>query len=341
MNTPVYNSFPEKNAAFRENYKIETKEALDSFISTHLGNNNYLYRGINTATYKLYSSSQVQWMLTDAIKKNYDANAYYDFIKKSIELVRNNKCVQKYINSINNSNNDIYILALMQHFGIPSPMLDFSHSILSSLFFACDNCDMTLTTSQDQLSDYVSLYVISRNIDWVRYSIQDVMKDGANRLNKMLKENTHFAAGVVDTKDVEREFLTLPYEKFKDYSFVAVNDNPTTSIAINIPVLKFSCEYQIINDRIISQQGMFIANNKVDSPLVELMNDCCDENYFICYNIHKKLLDYLKAEYLDKHGINTQSVYCTGEQSVQNLQKEFVQLKSEVLSWLDKMREQN
>lgn len=109
MNTPVYNSFPEKNAAFREIYKIETKEALDSFISTHLGNNNYLYRGINTATYKLYSSSQVQWMLTDAIKKNYDANAYYDFIKKSIELVRNNKCVQKYINSINNSNNDIYI----------------------------------------------------------------------------------------------------------------------------------------------------------------------------------------------------------------------------------------
>ena len=86
---------------------------------------------------------------------------------------------------------------------------------------------------------------------------------------------------------------------------------------------------------------MFIANNKVDSPLVELMNDCCDENYFICYNIHKKLLDYLKAEYLDKHGINTQSVYCTGEQSVQNLQKEFVQLKSEMLSWLDKMREQN
>ena len=42
---------------------------------------------------------------------------------------------------------------------------------------------------------------------------------------------------------------------------------------------------------------MFIANNKVDSPLVELMNDCCDENYFICYNIHKKLLDYGSADF--------------------------------------------
>lgn len=153
----------------------------------------------------------------------------------------------------------------------------------------------------------------------------------------MLKENYHFAAGVVDTKNVEREFLTLPYEKFKDFSFMPVNDNPTTSITINIPVLNFSCEYQIINDRIISQQGMFIANNTVDSPLVELMNNCCNKNYFICYNIHKKLLDYLKAEYLDKHGINTQSVYCIGDQSVRNLQEEFKLLKSEVLSWLDKM----
>lgn len=296
MNTPVYNSFSEKNAAFRKNYKIETKEALDSFISTHLRNNDCLYRGVNTATYKLYSSSQVQWMLADAIVKNPDANAYYDFIKESIELVRNNKSVQNYINQINNSNNDIYILALMQHFGMPSPMLDFSHCILSSLYFACDNYNMTLTPSQDQLSDYVSLYVISRNIDWVKYSIQDVMMDGANSLNKMLKENYHFAAGVVDTKNVEREFLTLPYEKFKDFSFMPVNDNPTTSITINIPVLNFSCEYQIINDRIISQQGMFIANNTVDSPLVELMNNCCNKNYFICYNIHKKLLDYLKAE---------------------------------------------
>lgn len=94
MNTPVYNSFEEKDAEFIENFKIKTREELDSFISRYIGNNNYLYRGINTATYKLYSSSQVQWMLTDAITKNPDANAYNCFIKKSIELVRNNDYVQ-------------------------------------------------------------------------------------------------------------------------------------------------------------------------------------------------------------------------------------------------------
>lgn len=339
MNTPVYNSFVEKDAEFIdiENSKIETREELDSFISRYIGNNNYLYRGINTATYKLYSSSQVQWMLTDAITKNPDTNAYNCFIKKSIELVRNNDYVQKYINSISNSNNDIFILALMQHFGMPSPMLDFSHSVLFSLYFACDKCNMTLTPSQDQLSDYVSLYVINRNIDWVKYSIQDIMMDSANKLNKMLEDSNHFAAGVVDTKNVEREFITLPYEKFKDFSFVPVNDNPTTSITIKIPILDFSCEYQIINDRIISQQGMFIANNKVDRPLVELMNNCCDKKYFNGSNIHKRLLDYLKAEHLDKRGINTQSVYVRDDQTIQNLEKEFELLKCKVLSMLKKM----
>ena len=52
MNTPVYNSFVEKDAEFIdiENSKIETREELDSFISRYIGNNNYLYRGINTLT---------------------------------------------------------------------------------------------------------------------------------------------------------------------------------------------------------------------------------------------------------------------------------------------------
>lgn len=101
--------------------------------------------------------------------------------------------------------------------------------------------------------------------------------------------------------------------------------------------MHFSCKYQIINDRIISQQGMFIANNNVDRPLVELMNNCCNQKYFICYNIHKKLLDYLKAEHLDKRGINTQSVYVRDDQTIQNLEKEFELLKRKVLLMLKKM----
>ena len=299
MTPPNYESFEEKSEVFKENFKIDSEEEVDSIVSMYSSQEkNFLYRGINTATYKLYSSSQVQWMLSDAISKKMNIEDYYNFIMDSIELTRENDRVKQYIKDNGISDNDLFILALMQHYGMPSPVLDFSHSIFGALYFAWDKCDRTLSDTQTQLSDYISLYVINKKIDWVNCSVQNVMRNSAEQLNDMLQKDKLFTAGMVDTKDVEKEFLKLPYLKFKDWNFVAVEDNPENPVKISIPALKFDCEYQIINDRIISQQGMFIANNTLDKPLVELMNDWCKEKYFVCYNIHKKLLDYIKQKYL-------------------------------------------
>ena len=295
MTPPNYESFEEKSEVFKENFKIDNEEEVDSIVSMYSSHEkDFLYRGINTATYKLYSSSQVQWMLSDAISKKKNIEDYYNFIMDSIELTRENNRVKQYIKDNGISDNDLFILALMQHYGMPSPVLDFSHSIFGALYFAWDKCDRTLSDTQTQLSDYISLYVINKKIDWVNCSVQNVMRNSAEQLNDMLQKDKLFTAGMVDTKDVEKEFLKLPYLKFKDWNFVAVEDNPENPVKISIPALKFDCEYQIINDRIISQQGMFIANNTLDKPLVELMNDWCKEKYFVCYNIHKKLLDYIE-----------------------------------------------
>lgn len=322
MTPPIYESFEEKSNFFRENYVINSEEELNSFISKYSSHeNDFLYRGINTATYKLYSSSQVQWMLSDAISKKTNIEDYYKFIMDSIELTRENDRVKQYIKDNGISDNDLFILALMQHYGMPSPVLDFSHSIFGALYFAWDKCDRTLSDTQTQLSDYISLYIINKQIDWVNCSVQKVMRNSAERLNDMLQKNKLFTAGMVNTKDVEKEFLKLPYLKFKDWNFVAVEDNPENPVKISIPALKFDCEYQIINDRIISQQGMFIANNTLDKPLVELMNDCCKEKYFVCYNIHKKLLDYIKQKYFDTNDINEERMYCTKDEESNYLEE--------------------
>lgn len=315
MTPPNYESFEEKSEVFKENFKIDSEEEVDSIVSMYSSQEkDFLYRGINTATYKLYSSSQVQWMLSDAISKKTNIEDYYNFIMDSIELTRENDRVKQYIKDNGISDNDLFILALMQHYGMPSPVLDFSHSIFGALYFAWDKCDRTLSDTQTQLSDYISLYVINKKIDWVNCSVQNVMRNSAEQLNDMLQKDKLFTAGMVDTKDVEKEFLKLPYLKFKDWNFVAVEDNPENPVKISIPALKFDCEYQIINDRIISQQGMFIANNTLDKPLVELMNDWCKEKYFVCYNIHKKLLDYIKQKYFDTNDINEERMYCTKDE---------------------------
>lgn len=322
MTPPNYESFEEKSEVFKENFKIDSEEEVDSIVSMYSSQEkDFLYRGINTATYKLYSSSQVQWMLSDAISKKTNIEDYYNFIMDSIELTRENDCVKQYIKDNGISDNDLFILALMQHYGMPSPVLDFSHSIFGALYFAWDKCDRTLSDTQTQLSDYISLYVINKKIDWVNCSVQNVMRNSAEQLNDMLQKDKLFTAGMVDTKDVEKEFLKLPYLKFKDWNFVAVEDNPENPVKISIPALKFDCEYQIINDRIISQQGMFIANNTLDKPLVELMNDWCKEKYFVCYNIHKKLLDYIKQKYFDTNDINEERMYCTKDEESNYLEE--------------------
>ena len=322
MTPPNYESFEEKSEVFKENFKIDNEEEVDSIVSMYSSHEkDFLYRGINTATYKLYSSSQVQWMLSDAISKKTNIEDYYNFIMDSIELTRENNRVKQYIKDNGISDNDLFILALMQHYGMPSPVLDFSHSIFGALYFAWDKCDRTLSDTQTQLSDYISLYVINKRIDWVNYSVQNVMRNSAEQLNDMLQKDKLFTAGMVDTKDVEKEFLKLPYLKFKDWNFVAVEDNPENPVKISIPALKFDCEYQIINDRIISQQGMFIANNTLDKPLVELMNDWCKEKYFVCYNIHKKLLDYIKQKYFDTNDINEERMYCTKDEESNYLEE--------------------
>ena len=322
MTPPNYESFEEKSEVFKENFKIDNEEEVDSIVSMYSSHEkDFLYRGINTATYKLYSSSQVQWMLSDAISKKTNIEDYYNFIMDSIELTRENNRVKQYIKDNGISDNDLFILALMQHYGMPSPVLDFSHSIFGALYFAWDKCDRTLSDTQTQLSDYISLYVINKKIDWVNCSVQNVMRNSAEQLNDMLQTDKLFTAGMVDTKDVEKEFLKLPYLKFKDWNFVAVEDNPENPVKISIPALKFDCEYQIINDRIISQQGMFIANNTLDKPLVELMNDWCKEKYFVCYNIHKKLLDYIKQKYFDTNDINEERMYCTKDEESNYLEE--------------------
>lgn len=331
MTPPNYESFEEKSEVFKENFKIDSEEEVDSIVSMYSSQEkDFLYRGINTATYKLYSSSQVQWMLSDAISKKTNIEDYYNFIIDSIELTRENDRVKKYIKDKGISDNDLFILAMMQHYGMPSPLLDFSHSIFGALYFACDNCNRTLSDTQTQLSDYISLYVINKRIDWVNCSVQNVMRNSAEQLNDMLQKDKLFTAGMVGTKDVEKELLKLPYSKFKDWNFVAVEDNPENPVKISIPALIFDCEYQITNDRIISQQGMFIANNTLDKPLVELMNDWCKEKYFVCYNIHKKLLDYIKQKYFDANDINEERMYCKKDEESKYLEEAIRELNRRV-----------
>lgn len=333
MDISLYNDFASKSISFTENQVIETESQLDSVLTKLISmQDSFIFRGIKDASFKLFTSSQFQWMKSGAIDKLPDISYYHQFISDMIRVVSYNPVVREYAEKENMSYNEMFILAMMQHYGMPSPMLDFSHSLLNSLFFSVDG--FSASESRKEIENYISLYYVPSFVDWIQCSVQNVMLTGADRINNMLAGDEMFHRGKVDTTDVEREFRVLPYYKISDFDFIPVDDNPKNTVQISIPIMNFNCEYRIVNDRIISQQGMFIINNTSTKPLVELMNDITKEKFFRCLNIHKRLVPYIYEKYLSPNGIDKNTVYCLDNELNNNIDQEFVALRDKVYSYL-------
>ncbi|WP_284461762.1 FRG domain-containing protein, partial [Chryseobacterium sp.] len=69
----------------------------------------------------------------------------------------NNEVVKKLlINSGIDENNDLAYLSYMQHFGVPTPFLDYTNNPYVALFFAIDG--INFTPSDNEIDNYFSLY---------------------------------------------------------------------------------------------------------------------------------------------------------------------------------------
>lgn len=251
---PQYGFIDEKKMHFAECVFVDTEEQLDKFLfNLRSLEGSYLFRGMNDARFKMYSSSQRHWAQNTDMVYRIGESDYYIFIQSLVNKSKELYEVKKYASKQSIHPNDLFCLALLQHFGAPSPMLDFTHSIYESLYFAIDGLvwDGNETCG---LEDYMSVYYIPKSIDWIN----------------------------------------------------------TTDCYINF--LQFG-------DPMLSQEDMFIMNNTIDKPLVELMNEITKNKYFRCVNIHKKLATYIIDQYLTPKGINHATVYCDGDSEVEDMQK--------------------
>ena len=302
---PEYKSFAEKEELFCNNEYVNSVEDLDKLIVRLQSlEQSLIFRGVSNAGYKMFASSQRHWMQKSDWVARMGHESYYSFVE---EIIRRTEClveVQQYMQQHNVHTNDMFLMALMQHFGAPSPMIDFSESLLTGLFFASDWDDSRWDDSgNNQLDDYVSLYYISKNFDWVEATVQRIMLSAADNIERMVSEAKE--AGInVDTEETEEDIRKLLYRQFRldndrsDIRFVPLGGPSLGRVLIDIPVINFHCEYEIVNDRIVKQQGMFIMNATETDSLVEIMNQQAHQKMFCCVNIHKKLLPYLREKYL-------------------------------------------
>ena len=319
---PQYISFAEKEHHYYSNEYIRTETELDRLIYRLKPiEDALLFRGVNDARFKMYASSQRHWLQRTDWVARIGEQCYFDFIEKLIRRTEKLQEVKQYMLQQGVHNNDMYLLALMQHFGAPSPMIDFSENLMTGLFFATDMMAAWEDSGREEPGDYVSLYYIARGFDWVSATVQSIMKETEQKLQSMLETYVQ----PYDAEEAKKDIEQLLYRQFRldnrnsNITFVPVGGPSLGRVTVNIPALNLACDYEIINDRIVRQQGMFIMNNTISDPLVEIMNKQSQQKMFCCVNIHKSLVNYLKSKYLQPNHCTHDEVYENQKETVKEL----------------------
>lgn len=293
-----YKTLEEKKEFFCQKTVDDMPELL-ALIQKY-NNDNYIFRGVNEAKFKIYTSAQRK--IT-----NSDQKSFFYKINDMLSAVRQSTEITSYFQKLNVPINDILLLGLLQHFGYPSPLIDFTHDINTAIFFAIDN--LSYTCNKCDINDYFSLYIIDKRIpDFC--SLQSVMENGAMSLNNMLIDYD-LPLHQINVDDALKDFKELTYSQFNTITRILILGSKEGKIDIKIPFLKFKCSYNITNPNLENQTGLFMLNNTKDTPLEDLLKKelKCYPPQIICIDIHKSLKEEVQNTFLLKNGINRNSIY--------------------------------
>ncbi|HLN22249.1 MAG TPA: FRG domain-containing protein [Bacteroidales bacterium] len=281
----------------KEEYYISGSSRIDDFENLvesvekiHQKNSERaLFRGQPDAKFMLYSSLQRLW-IDKHLEKHYDS--YRQLIDNLIQTCKewNFGLVSKYLKNAGWEENEMSILSIMQHYGVPTPLLDFTYDINKSLFFATENIDFA--PPENEIDRYFSIYYIFKNNSMLN------IKDGVTGDLLSYGEDKN----VIGKEDLD---TTMKYD------IIMIDNNDEA--------------YRIQNNlNILNQEGAFIFNSSPSDPVeihyhkwMKLFNRILEHKgeknvkpgkVGGCLNINKKLAVRIK-DYLRDKGIDRYSMF--------------------------------
>jgi hypothetical protein len=307
INIKEYASLIEKNSVYRKSsnyinnciYTFEDFDRWFSYWTTINEKNKYqvYFRGMSEAKYKLYNSAQRTWLSYEMQDWNRPPNnqlQYKDFVMKMITDALDNKSILEKVfrlYGINGSHKEFPCLSLLQHYGAPTPLLDWSYNLNVALFFATEHTNLPSQKIDNELDDYFSIYVNGEQTQ----EIQDI--ENHNR------------------ESVSSCFPDSPVPNH--YNLLKLTDiNTDPEFKSNDPFKKVLMS-TIYNQNIIPQEGLFIFNPYPEHPMedlfkinssVEFKENGNHQSGFIGYNIHKRLAEYVKRK-IGNMGITKDYIY--------------------------------
>lgn len=287
MQLPEYNCLSEKGALFSENKVISNPK---DFISWYKGmkeeeKNHKLhmcFRGISEAKYKNYTTMQRLWLLRDMKDLNLD---YKQEVIKIINRNKRDSNFARYMNALGVTINDWLILAFLQHYGGATPLIDFTKSIETALYFACDG--IKYNTGTAEIDKYFSIYYF-KSVD-ANKVISSVTQKGRRFYESDRVIGKELVKQLSFQRCMENErLLIVPSYKGKQTVIRERDSN------------KFLCKLPISNVYSICQDGEFICNADSEEPLENIfVNPRGNIQFLSCANIHKGLRDFIISHYLE------------------------------------------
>lgn len=245
---PTYYSIEDK----AQNFNVKKIDTLSDFrkIVEEQKKIPGIYRGISSSKYKIYTSLQRQ-IITQNLQDKFQLEKYLNDFKKTDILA-------KYFSALKIEPSKLSIYSFLQHYGAPTPFLDFTSNFEKALYFAIENFEEKTFTSKEAIDDYFSIFFINQN-DLDLIEIPKVFDD--LKKIKSLSKNAFS-----NYEDYTEEHLT---------SFV---DNIFSINTCNVFLISHHEEFTNIynannNIRIIAQEGLFIHNDYLDKPLEEALKD--------------------------------------------------------------------
>lgn len=245
---PIYSDFESKS----DHFKIKMINNIDEFqqLMKEHATSKGIYRGISSSAYKIFTSWQ-RTMIKDNLEGKTD-------LLKYVNQVRNNDLLAKYFQNFNVPTSEISIFSLLQHYGAPSPILDFTKNLSKALYFSTEDFDETKFQEKSSIDDYCSIFFIKKE-DLDLLSIPDVVKSVSN-IKKYAKEGIS------------------QYPEFTDTILIQHIDQIFEQDTLKVFLVDHFPEYTDVynaynNIRIIAQEGLFIYNTYPTLPLEESLKE--------------------------------------------------------------------
>lgn len=257
----MYSSLSEKSNHFRQ-FKIDTLEGLQEVVNHSANNTRLRFRGVRESKFTMMTSLQRN------CPKQLQGHQK-DYLTKLLRRVKTNSDIIDYFKRKNIIINDISCLALMQHQGLPTPLLDFSTDIHVALSFAADKC--VVSSGNDEIDKYASLYafdIVYENE--VGISIQQIYENGLETGISMLKE--HLLTHPMDQIDASLMYDLNAFVKWSDIKDIELCYIEYQPLAPGVVTMSGQA-LNLSNPNLDRQNGCFVLNlYKEELPLEENWN---------------------------------------------------------------------